>query len=484
MFKKASADFDEGGAKGLLLNHLSIDNKGRIVFDSSDDIEDAIEEEPGIEESFQSDDIDLSPLQQQFFADLNKLDELDVCPSLKTFDLGDPSGSLDIPFLKALDEKNEDDKDDEGSLGGYDRGGFDDDDDDDFGLPGADGTMAFGDGGVVWANETLADAAERFLTPAKPRSVYGDEPEGDVDGRMSEFGAAIGVGSHNDDILSYFDEALKRNWAGPEHWKIRKIKDNTKPAAPRPRKEKEVFEIDFMNPSADVTQDMLLPQSYAQINLSKAQRKSKTRHLLPDDKHFNSQNLIQLFIKPNALFGPNDRKRGHGTNYPRAGDQIDRVGVENVEMNEEFWAKHQMEKEQAGNEAAVTATGNYDVNFFNDGGMDMLPPGLNDPDDDDDFGVGGEAFEQPLPAPGSSAPVSENPSGIDAGIPSSSVLSIFSPTQEIAMGNQLVMANRRVRPEYVQYAKVAKKVDVRRLKENIWKELEIDAFAPEVWFHS
>ena len=37
LFKKASADFDEGGAKGLLLNHLAIDGHGRIVFDSSDD---------------------------------------------------------------------------------------------------------------------------------------------------------------------------------------------------------------------------------------------------------------------------------------------------------------------------------------------------------------------------------------------------------------------------------------------------------------
>ena len=37
LFKKASADFDEGGAKGLLLNHLAIDGRGRIVFDSSDD---------------------------------------------------------------------------------------------------------------------------------------------------------------------------------------------------------------------------------------------------------------------------------------------------------------------------------------------------------------------------------------------------------------------------------------------------------------
>jgi len=51
LFKKASADFDEGGAKGLLLNHLTIDAHGRIVFDSSDDAGDAIAEENTRKES-------------------------------------------------------------------------------------------------------------------------------------------------------------------------------------------------------------------------------------------------------------------------------------------------------------------------------------------------------------------------------------------------------------------------------------------------
>ena len=32
---------------------------------------------------------------------------------------------------------------------------------------------------------------------------------------------------------------------------------------------------------------------------------------------------------------------------------------------------------------------------------------------------------------------------------------------------------RRVRPEFVNYAKKVKRVDVRKLKENIWKELDI-----------
>jgi condensin complex subunit 2 len=35
LFKKTSADFDEGGAGGMLMNHLSVDAQLQIVFDAS-----------------------------------------------------------------------------------------------------------------------------------------------------------------------------------------------------------------------------------------------------------------------------------------------------------------------------------------------------------------------------------------------------------------------------------------------------------------
>ena len=36
LFKKTSAEFDQGGAKGLLLNNLGMNDSGKIVFDASD----------------------------------------------------------------------------------------------------------------------------------------------------------------------------------------------------------------------------------------------------------------------------------------------------------------------------------------------------------------------------------------------------------------------------------------------------------------
>jgi condensin complex subunit 2 len=38
---------------------------------------------------------------------------------------------------------------------------------------------------------------------------------------------------------------------------------------------------------------------------------------------------------------------------------------------------------------------------------------------------------------------------------------------------------RRARPDYVNYAKTAKKVDVKKLKDNLWTKLELNEVPPE-----
>lgn len=63
LFKKTSADFDEGGAKGLLLNHLSLDKDGRIVFDAGDTILDENDAEEAETSQIQDQEIDLENLQ-------------------------------------------------------------------------------------------------------------------------------------------------------------------------------------------------------------------------------------------------------------------------------------------------------------------------------------------------------------------------------------------------------------------------------------
>jgi condensin complex subunit 2 len=495
LFKKASADFDEGGAKGLLLNHLAIDSTGRIVFDSSDDDGDASARGdvarrksgsmPGQDEEVSPDHPDQEPnntslqvqtsfvdivsLGSKFFPDLARLDEQDICPSLKNFDLGDPAGSLDIPFLKAPEDwRQETNNPVKGNLGdqtgifldGDNVAGFEDDD----GILGGfdlEADAGFGAGGDAWAQNAA-------LEPQNNMRNIGFE-EGPID--EGEAAIDVGVGGFDpdstqhavtlqhkqcegghEDILSYFDNALRKNWAGPEHWKIRRIKDTKKASAPAPskRKDKAPTEIDFMSSLDPTLAEMIYTPaaSNSAISLPKTQWKSRTRNLLPDDKHFSSRQLVRLFLKPKARMG--SRRQGLGGQRHTTRQEE----IPEHEMGEAFWArKENIAAHVSPDEKAPQ--GDYDANFFQDDGLYF---NNNPPDDDEMFADAREVISPDLE--GDLAAGSQGINGIPADV---------GGTQEGAFGTQLVTQSRRLRPEYVQYARVAKKVDVRKLKEEMWR---------------
>ena len=71
LFKKTSADFDEGGAMGLLMNHLGVDGKCRVVFDAGDvGFEDDDEEE---EEEANNVMVDLEKLRGERYLNLYQM---------------------------------------------------------------------------------------------------------------------------------------------------------------------------------------------------------------------------------------------------------------------------------------------------------------------------------------------------------------------------------------------------------------------------
>ena len=481
LFKKASADFDEGGAKGLLLNHLSIDAQGRIVFDSSDDAGDASaegaqrtrkdaatqdDEEPDasivdqtqVEDELddgEDADIDISALGMKFFPSLDNLEEMHICPTLKDFDMGDASGTTDIPFLKAKEQDTTADDNvnafDDDAPQGYD------DDDDDVGFGGnfeGEAIAGFGEGGEVWAREAAIEPQMRLHTldednPENEDGAGAFDPEsGEFIVKLQEKSGKATEGTH-EDILSYFDTALQKNWAGPEHWRIRKIKNSeAKDAAPKPRKEKEPFEINFSAEMDAKTNDMLYTTATtnAAISLPKKDWKSKTRNLLPDDKHFSSKQLLRLFLKPKAQIGSR-RQAKTVFGQQQSGD------VPEGEMDEAFWAQ----KENPISSQVEEVKGDYDANFFQDDG---LPMGGMD-DDEDDFV---DARDHLSPTPGGDNMINNIING---------AAPLNGEFPEGPFGSQLVTQSRRLRPEYVQYARVAKKVDVRRLKEELWRGMEV-----------
>ncbi|OBZ74209.1 hypothetical protein A0H81_05851 [Grifola frondosa] len=54
-------------------------------------------------------------------------------------------------------------------------------------------------------------------------------------------------------MMDYFDQSFLKNWAGPEHWKLRKVvrrPEAADAAAAKPKREKkEAFKIDFLTPA-------------------------------------------------------------------------------------------------------------------------------------------------------------------------------------------------------------------------------------------
>jgi condensin complex subunit 2 len=405
----------------------------------------------------------------RFFPDLAVLDEQDICPTMKTFELGGGTdSSLDLPFLKApenwrddhpesqTDEQNADQMNDQSAPFGMD--------DDDAGMGGFDlaPEVAFGEGGEAWARDAALEPQMRVFDASAGADVGEDDGAGEVgvfDNAANAYGVTLQHRPDHDqeNILNYFDNAMQKNWAGPEHWKIARIKEATKDKdKPKTtRKEKEPFEIDFSSPMTQDLANILYTSAInnSTISLPKKEWKSRTRNLLPDDKHFNSKDLLKLFLKPKAKLGARSRS-----------------SKQEAEVDEAYWAAqaragadikpgiHPMDDD------APLVQGDYDANFFQDDGLPMVGGAMDD--DDDDFADAQENFLSPDGGvEGAEAPVGE---GIDS-IPMSSSADAF--------GANLVAQSRRMRPEYVQYARVAKKVDVRRLKEEMWRGIGYEAAA-------
>jgi len=80
LFKKTSAAFDEAGAKGLLLNHLSVYNNCEIIFDSSDAaLEDANAKD------LPNSEVDVTELKKNLSRVTDDFGQLELCPTFSHF---------------------------------------------------------------------------------------------------------------------------------------------------------------------------------------------------------------------------------------------------------------------------------------------------------------------------------------------------------------------------------------------------------------
>ena len=189
LFRKTSADFDEGGARGLLLNHLGISSHGRIIFDAGDvAIEENEEDMVVIDNDY--DPLDLDKLRTRFESSLHKLDEMEICWPLKDFLFSDEHQAFDADF----DFKNDDQIEELYDLNNpYEPGTDEVDCDYDFG-----------------PNDHGDDIADE-------NQYMGNTWQLDVQGSDNP----------HDALFSYFDSNMSRHWAGSDHWRSRPLRGIT-----------------------------------------------------------------------------------------------------------------------------------------------------------------------------------------------------------------------------------------------------------------
>ncbi|TCD65915.1 hypothetical protein EIP91_002030 [Steccherinum ochraceum] len=457
LFRKTCADFDEGGAQGLLMNHLSLgvgtDGSLRVVFDAGDSMGKPEEEDENpLEEP--PDEVDLSYLRQQFLPNMDLLDDMAISHSLEGFSFAKDNFAFDDSAMlrgdhTAADDDDGDENEPHAHDGGQDFAPMDVDDDgpppvEDFFVgdqaPGDDFNEGPDDFGGDDRGSAGLDGEPGNPAPLVPFDPRRGPNERDLILAMTD---AEGGGM----MMDYFDQTFVKNWAGPEHWKLRKVvkRPEADPNQPKPRREKkEAFKIDFLTPNEktpkEISTELFAPVTRgAGITLpgptgktarrgkgKKGKEKEEKRNdqTLPDDMHFSSRQLITLFLKPKFSL----KMRGSRAPLDERGDG---------EVDENFWAQaaaNQAAGQNGDDDAGDGAAIPFNTQFFHDDFDDA--PGFDDVYD----GEGGASVIEP-------------------------------GEQDLLAATQ--GQSRRARPEYVNYAKRAKRVDVRKLKENIWKGLDI-----------
>ncbi|KAJ2263406.1 hypothetical protein GGI01_000769 [Coemansia sp. RSA 376] len=477
LFKKTSADFDEGGARGLLLNHLCFDADGKIVFDASDskmavDNGDDAEEHAEVSEAEDGNDsdvdiasasgkravasaakqhratlIDVSSLDAIFGTIAQHLDDAHICPSLADFEFTRDT-SLDFSLLK---EHLRDDEVDEAVtlLGSETNGALSDDQHSDFGVFDGGNDAGGGDDGDDMGHFLNFDDVDVGPVPLDTASTLQmtEAEEAEDNGEMSTMhhgSRQLAIAEDEDNLLSYFDTKLAKNWAGPEHWRLpisRAIMQKQQQqqqqqgsgntgdedaneegdASKRKRTEKLVYFTDFMN-GADVGAETLFakPPRASSTTMSKKAAQNQD-HTLPEDVHFSSKNLFNLILKPRLKFNPRRVRSAVALSSNSDG------ALESTSGSDAY--------------GAFVVDGDNGVPVF--GGMDGNGAQLDDNDrigfdDVDDYD--------------------------DDVLPTSS-------SNNESDGKTDIPQLKLIKPLYVNYARRAKRVNVKKLKDNIWREM-------------
>ncbi|KAJ4848570.1 hypothetical protein Tsubulata_040953 [Turnera subulata] len=299
LYHQTSAQFDEGGAKGLLLNNLGVYGGCRVLFDS--------QEIPGkyvsSENSCKLKTIDLSfagDCIQEMVLKMRTKDE--ISPTLSS-------------IISLFDEDNKRPLDTVSShQKSYEH--FDEED-----IPTNE---------VEFDGDTYENCGNWTGDHDDQRSVIDEDPN-DADATFPSYHEENEpFTSENPDTDDRYEEvdgylffnlgftSKQNDWAGPDHWKYRKVKgsedrsaeDKGSPATTKrskPKKQAEI-DVDFSKALGEEMPDIFVPPKNPKSLLLPANRAPCNR-TLPEDCHYQPVDLVKLFLRPNVMCLGKRRKR-------------------------------------------------------------------------------------------------------------------------------------------------------------------------------
>ncbi|XP_057862011.2 condensin complex subunit 2 isoform X2 [Cryptomeria japonica] len=313
LYHQTSAQFDEGGAKGLLLNTLSVYNDCRIVFDSLDipgkNMKSSVTQNNDIHETvdmrFIKDSVDQMVLSMQA--------KMEISPILKEILI-----LLEDPYWNSVEavafmENNDDTI--HASLDMQEIFNGEDVMDDAFDVDPQDFECSDNVGVVEDNLNNMSPGSHGSFAQEKTdneaRFGYGEFILEDDKDSMSE---------HTLDYLFLGMGVLSKSnaWAGPEHWKFRRIKDVQQRSDAQSalsekdnklkKKKKEPFSIDFLNCSETENNNFFAPPK-TQRSLLLPQNSASNRSTLPEDCHYQPEEFVKLFLMPCVMcIGKKGRK--------------------------------------------------------------------------------------------------------------------------------------------------------------------------------
>ncbi|XP_062212521.1 condensin complex subunit 2-like isoform X2 [Phragmites australis] len=293
LYHQTTAQFDEGGAKGLLLYNLGVYGSCRVVFDSFEAPDKCILSDMQTEKA---EVIDLSFAKEQIEEMVSQMPLCnDISPTLRDivaqFDEenqrpshGVSSGQMPIMEDQLADGNGADNNDNVlPDSGTWDFGGCDDHE----------------------------DAYDEDCNPMGSNSKNYQE-------EFDEYTVEIPQGPVIDERLDKIADLLllgmgtsKTNaWAGPEHWKYRKAKDLE--AAPTSSGESEITnkmmkkkakdgpDIDFTKALEHELPNIFAPPKNPK-SLLLSTNKAICSNKLPEDCHYQPESLVKLFLLPDVM---------------------------------------------------------------------------------------------------------------------------------------------------------------------------------------